>query len=155
MNAGNGTGMVGAASRTPANRVVALTGLLAAAVGAGLLYAYGAIVIAVHGPLSAGDPGESHADPISAGLFPLGVVLCTAFGTVLAAYCARRAKRPVRSFVRCAIGLTLLSFALPLSATHTTTATRLLLAGGHVLAAAIVIPVLAQGVRRAAVENGN
>ena len=35
-------------------------GLLAAAAGATALYAYGAVAVAAHGPIHAGDPGAAH-----------------------------------------------------------------------------------------------
>ncbi|MEV6868631.1 DUF6069 family protein [Streptosporangium subroseum] len=112
-----------------------------------------AIVTATYGPLHTGDPGKSHAnanaDAVPAGLFRFGVVLCTELGTVLAVGVVCRAARPQRTFVRVALALTTVSFALPLAPSHTTTSARLLLAGGHVLAAAIVIPGLTWAIRRA------
>ncbi|MFI9838978.1 DUF6069 family protein [Nonomuraea sp. NPDC051941] len=72
--------------------------------------------------------------------FRFGVVLCTALGSVLAVGVVRRAARPQQTFVRVALAPAL---------SHTTTSARLLLAGGHVLAAAIVIPGLTWRSRRA------
>lgn len=126
---------------------------MAGAVGASFLLCYEAIVTATYGPLHAGDLGKSHAnanaDAVPAGLFRFGVVVCTALGSVLAVGVVRRAARPQRTFVRVALALTTLSFALPLAPSHTTTSARLLLAGDHVPAAAIVIPDLTWAIPRA------
>ncbi|MGP3919320.1 DUF6069 family protein [Nonomuraea sp. 10N515B] len=53
-----------------------------------------------------------------------------------------RNRPPQQTFVRVALALSTVWFTLPLAPSHTTTSARLLLAGGHVLAAAIVIPGL-------------
>jgi heme A synthase len=86
--------------------------------------------------------GAGHADPITPASFSIGVVLCTAVGTVLATVLARRAADPARAFLRTALVLTVVSLVFPLTATHTVTATRLTLALGHVVAAALIIPIL-------------
>jgi hypothetical protein len=57
--------------------------------------------------------------------------------------------RPQQTFVRVVLALTTVWFALQLAPSHTTTSARLLLARGHVLAAAIVIPGLTWAIRRA------
>ncbi|MGP3958402.1 DUF6069 family protein [Nonomuraea sp. 3N208] len=57
---------------------------------------------------------------------------------------------PRQTFVRVALALTMVWFALPLAASHTTTSARLLLVGGHVRAAVIVIPGLTWAIRSAA-----
>jgi protein-S-isoprenylcysteine O-methyltransferase Ste14 len=54
----------------------------------------------------------------------------------------RRAAVPARAFLRTAVVLTVVSLAFPLTATHTDTATRLTLALGHLVAAALIIPIL-------------
>jgi hypothetical protein len=63
-------------------------------------------------------------------------------GTLLAAVFARRADRPRRTFVVTTIALTLLSI-VPDAIADAHVSTRLTLALTHVVAAAIVIPVLA------------
>ena len=72
---------------------VLVTGAVAAAAGAAVLYAYGALAQALSVPMRAGEIGASHADAIT-------------------------------------------------PASHTATTTRLTLALGHLIAAAIVIPIL-------------
>jgi hypothetical protein len=121
---------------------VPAAGAIAAVAGAAVLYGYGAVARALAGPMQAGDIGASHADPITPASFSLGVVLCTAVGTVLALVLARRAAAPARVFLRTAVVLTVVSLVFPLTATHTDTATRLTLALGHLVAAALIIPVL-------------
>ncbi|MFI6742262.1 DUF6069 family protein [Nonomuraea sp. NPDC050451] len=86
---------------------------------------------------------------VPAGLLRFGVVLCAAFGSVLAVGVVRRAAPPQQTFVRVALAVTTVWFALQLALSHTTTSARLLLAGGHVRAAAIVISGLTWAIRRA------
>jgi Family of unknown function (DUF6069) len=126
---------------------VAGAGVVAIVAGAAVLLAYGAIAVAIHGPMQAGDYGASSAAPINAGSFAFGVVFSSFFGVVLAVALARWAKHPARTFFRAAIVLTLVSLAAPMSASHTTEATRLVLAGGHIVAAVVVIPVIARALR--------
>ncbi len=67
-------------------------------------------------------------------------------GTVLAVVSARRATRPRRTFVVTTVVLTFASI-VPDVLADATTATKLALAFTHVVAAAIVIPVLASRLR--------
>jgi hypothetical protein len=122
-----------------------------AAAGAAVLFGYGAVAVAIHGPMQAANHGASHAVPITAASFAIGVLFSTFVGTILAAAIARWASHPARTFLRAAIALTVVSLAAPLAASHTTEATRLILAGGHVVAAAVVIPVIVKALRRPAV----
>ena len=125
-----------------------LAGSLGASVaGAAVLLGYGALAVALHGPMQAGDPGASEATPINAASFPIGVLFSSFLGIVLAVAIAHWAKRPARTFQRTAIALTVVSLAAPLAATHTDVATRFLLAGGHVVAAAVVIPLIVRSLR--------
>jgi hypothetical protein len=120
----------------------------AAAAGSGVLFAYGAAALAIHGPMAAGDPGAAKAVPIVASSFPVGVLFSAFLGTVLAVVLARWAADPARTFGRAAVALTAVSLAAPLAASHTTEATRLILAGGHLVAAAVVIPLIVRALRR-------
>ena len=76
--------------------------------------------------------------------FALSTLGCTAVGVVLAVALVRWAKRTARTFVAVTMVLTLVSFAGPVTTGHATTATRLVLALTHVVAAAIVIPAVAR-----------
>lgn len=71
-----------------------------------------------------------------------------AVATVLAVVLARWARRPGPTFVAVTTVLTLASFAAPAMAGHATVATKLVLDLSHVVAAAIVIPVLAERLGR-------
>ncbi len=71
------------------------------------------------------------------------VLLGTVIGIVLARQLARRATSPRSTFVRTTVLLTALS-CIPDAVVTADTATKLALAGTHVLAAAIVIPRLAR-----------
>ena len=127
--------------RPPVGRVL-LGCVVGAAAGAAVLLGYGAIAIAIHGPMHAASHGADHADPITAASFAIGVLFSTFFGTILALALARWAKHPASTFLRTAIALTAVSIVAPLAASHTDEATRLTLAVGHVTAAAVVIPVI-------------
>jgi hypothetical protein len=134
-------------SRPPLRRV--LGGCAAgAAAGAVLLLGYGAVAIAAHGPMQAGDPGASRAVPVTAASFAIGVLFSSFFGTLLAVAVARWANDPARTFLRAAVALGVLSLAAPLAASHTTEATRLILAGGHLVAAAVIIPAIVHALRQ-------
>jgi Family of unknown function (DUF6069) len=128
---------------------VSVTGLIAAAAGAAVLYAYGALARALSVPMRAGEPGASHAQAITPASFASGVVFCTLAGTILAMILAARAADPARVFVRTTVILVGVSLVFPLAASHTAASTRLTLALGHLIAAAIVIPILALRLTRA------
>jgi hypothetical protein len=129
--------------RTPFRRV-AVGSVAAAVAGAAVLFAYGAAAIAVHGSMSVGDPG--HTVPITAASFAIGVLFSSFFGVLLAVALARWAKRPAQTFTRAAIALTVVSLYAPFTA-QTDTATRYLLAVGHVIAAAVIIPLVVRSLR--------
>ena len=121
---------------------VSAAGAIAALAGAAVLYAYGTLARALDVPMRAGEIGARHAQAITPASFAAGVVFCTAAGTILAMVLARRAARPARAFLRTSLVLVAVSLVFPLAASHTATATRLTLALGHLIAAAIVIPVI-------------
>jgi hypothetical protein len=120
--------------------VSALAGL-AAAVATEL---YGIVARAAGVPMEAGSIGASTAEPITVGMFAMGTLICTFWGTVLAVLLARWAAGPARTYRRVAVALAALSLAGPLAAGDTAASTKLMLAGAHVLAAAIVIPTVAR-----------
>ena len=99
-------------------------------------------LLALSVPMRAGEMGASHAQAITSASFASGVVFCTVAGTILAMILAARAAGPARAFVRTTLILVAVSLVFPLAASHTATTTRLTLALGHLIAAAIVIPVL-------------
>lgn len=121
---------------------VAGAGGFAALAGAAVLYAYGTLARALDVPMRAGEIGASHAQALTPASFAIGVVFCTVAGTILAMVLARRAARPARAFLRTSLVLVAISLVFPLAASHTATTTRLTLALGHLIAAAIVIPII-------------
>ena len=129
---------------------VSVTGAAAAAAGAAVLYAYGTLAQALDVPMRAGEIGASHAQAITPASFAIGVVFCTVAGTILAMVLARRAAHPARAFLRTSLVLVAISLVFPLAASHTATATRLILALGHLIAAAIAIPVITARLSHAA-----
>lgn len=128
---------------------IPVAGAIAAAAGAIVLYAYGALAQALSVPMRAGDPGASHAQAITPANFAVGVVFATVAGTILAMILAARAADPARAFLRTALVLVAVSLVFPLAASHTPAATRLTLALGHLIAAAIVIPLITLRLARA------
>jgi heme A synthase len=104
--------------------------------------------------MSAGNIGSDTAQPITVGMFAMGTLICTFWGTVLAMILARRALHPAKTFARATIALTVFSLASPLAAGGTATSTKLTLAIAHLLAAAIVIPVITRRLTHAPGKNG-
>jgi heme A synthase len=103
--------------------------------------------------MSAGTIGSDTAQPIAVGMFAMGTLICTFWGTVLAVILARRALHPARAFARATIALTAFSLASPLAAGDTATSTKLMLALAHLLAAAIVIPIITHRLTHAPGKN--
>ena len=128
-----------AAART--RRSVALVCIAAGAVALAVIEAYGAIARAAGVPLRAAALGAHTATQVNAGWLAFGVALGTFWGTVLAVAFARRAARPARAFLATTLPLLVLSLAGPLTA-HATDATKVTLACGHLIAAAVIIPVV-------------
>jgi hypothetical protein len=130
----------------PARRVLRVSaggaaGWLAATAA---IEAYAAIVRAAGVPMQAGAPGAHTAQHLTAGTFAAAVFLCTLTGTALALLAARFSDRPARTFAVTTVLLTAVSLASPLDAAHTAGSTKLFLACGHLIAAAIIIPALAR-----------
>ena len=113
-------------------RATATAGVLAAAAttaGAAVLRAAG-VPLAVHGKI-----------PLAA--FAQLTFIAAVSGGVLLAVLIRRGSAPRQRFVRITAGLTVLSCAAP-AAFADTTASKTALVALHLLAAAIIIPVLAR-----------
>jgi hypothetical protein len=130
--------------------VSALTGMAAAAV----TELYGLAARALGIPMSAGNIGASAAQPITIGMFTMGTVICTFWGTVLSVLLARYATSPARAYVKVAVALTAVSLVAPLGAGDTVTSTKVMLAIAHLLAATIVIPTVARRLSHAPGRNG-
>jgi hypothetical protein len=123
-------------------------GAVAVAVTALILYGYGSAVQALGVPMHAGEIGASHADAITSGSFASGVALCGTIGIVLAIVLARFAAHPAARWTRITVTLVAISLIFPLSASHASVSTRIALAGGHLVAAAVIIPVIRGRLRR-------
>ena len=90
--------------------------------------------------------GVSFADHTGEGIpvlaFPQLTLVFSFIGVGIAAVLARRARRPRRTFVRTAVALTVLSFVPDLTFGFDAASAATLIAA-HVVAAAIVVPVVA------------
>jgi hypothetical protein len=102
--------------------------------------------------MAAGGIGAATAGPITVGMFAMGTLICTFWGTILAMLLARYASRPARAYARTAVALTVISLAGPLTAGATATSNKLMLAFAHLIAAAIIIPMV--GRRLARIDGG-
>ena len=127
------------AARTPVWRVGALSGMAAAVAATAVAVAAKAVDV----PMKAAPKSAEIGRSIPLNGFAVSTLACAAIGTILAVVLARKARRPARTFVVATTVLTLVSFAGPVTTGHATTATRVVLALTHVVAAAIVIPALA------------
>ncbi|GGK44491.1 DUF6069 family protein [Streptomyces flaveus] len=131
-------------TRSLATRPVWLVGVLATLAGAVVTEVFALIARGAGVSMDAASPGAKEAAEIPVGGFAGGVVFWSIAGIVLAVVLARWAKRPARTFVVITVALTALSMAGPAAAPHTATSTQIVLAVSHVVAAAVIIPVLAR-----------
>ncbi|MFJ4245835.1 DUF6069 family protein [Streptomyces iakyrus] len=136
------------ASRTESGllstRPVWLVGILATLAGAVVTEAFALVARAAGVPMEAASPGAKEPAAIPVGGFFGGVLFWSVAGIVLAVVLARWAKRPARTFTVTTVALTALSLAGPAVAPHTATSTQIVLAASHVVAAAVVVPLLAR-----------
>ncbi|MEV6587361.1 DUF6069 family protein [Streptomyces acidicola] len=131
-------------TRFLAARPVWLVGVLATLAGAVVTEAFALFARAAGVPMDAASPGAEEAAEIPVGGFAGGVVFWSVAGIILAVALARWARRPARTFTVTTVALTALSLAGPAVAPHTATSTQIVLAMSHVVAAAVIIPTLAQ-----------
>ena len=122
----------------PVWRVGAVAGVVAAAATTAVALAAKAADV----PMVAAPKTAEVGRDIPMSGFAVSTLGCTAVGVVIAVLLARWARRPARTFAVVATVLTVLSFSGPVTTGHATTATRLVLALTHVVAAAIVVPAL-------------
>ncbi|MBR8640012.1 hypothetical protein KEF29_13715 [Streptomyces tuirus] len=127
-----------------AARPVWLVGVLATLAGAVVTEAFALLARVTGVPMEAAGPGAKEAAEIPVGGFGGGVVFWSVAGIVLAVVLARWAKQPARTFTVTTVALTALSLAGPAVAPHTATSTQIVLAASHVVAAAVIIPLLAR-----------
>jgi len=98
--------------------------------------------------LEAGSIGARTSERIPIGGFATATLMCGAVGVLLALAFARWANRPKRIYNVVALALTALSFVPSLAAGHTTGGTKVTLCLGHIVAAAIIIPVVSARLSR-------
>ncbi|MFI6850825.1 DUF6069 family protein [Streptomyces sp. NPDC050416] len=125
-------------------RPVWLVGVLATLAGAVVTEAFALVAWAAGVPMEAASPGAEEAAEIPVGGFGGGVVFWSVAGIVLAVVLVRWAKQPARTFTVTTVALTALSLAGPAVAPHTATSTQIVLAVSHVVAAAVIIPLVAR-----------
>jgi hypothetical protein len=126
-------------SRSPLTRTLPRATASAAVLGAAATTAGAAVLSAAGVPLAA------HGAIPLAGFAQVTFVAAVTGGLVLAVL-NRYGSAPRRRFLQVTVGLTTLSIAAPATLADTT-ASSIALAGLHVLAAAVIIPVLARRAR--------
>jgi hypothetical protein len=127
-------------ARRPVWQVCYLASLAASVV----VEAWGLAARAIGVPMRAAGLGSQHATSITVGMFALGTIVVTFWFTFAVVLMARFSKDPGRTYLRTALPLLALSLAVPLTAADTATSTRLTLAAAHLIAGAIIIPVVAR-----------
>ncbi|SIR86775.1 DUF6069 family protein [Micromonospora avicenniae] len=125
-----------------ATRPVWLVSVLAGLAAAIATELYGLAARAVGIPMVAGNIGASVPGPITTGMFAMGTVTSVFWGTILAVLLARYSRRPARTYLWTTIALTAVSMAGPYLAGATAASTKVMLALAHIVAAAIVIPLV-------------
>jgi hypothetical protein len=140
-------------TRTTA-RPVSRAGLAASVAAAIAAQATGQIAHAAGVPLRAGNIGAATAEKIPTGGFATMTLMWGVVGVLMAAAFARWARRPARTWITTTVALTAVSLLGPALAGATATSTKVTLALAHIVAAAVIIPVVArrlpeQGTRRA------
>jgi hypothetical protein len=132
----------GGIGRALATRPVWQVGILATLAGAAVTEAFGLAARGMGVPMEAASPGAKEAAEIPVGGFAFGVLFWAVAGIVLAVVLARWARRPARTFFVTTTALTALSLVGPALAPHTAVSTQIVLALSHVVAAAVIIPVV-------------
>jgi hypothetical protein len=127
-------------SRRPVWQVSYLSGLAASVA----VEIWGLAARAAGVPMRAAGLGSSHASTITIGMFAMGTMVVTFWFTFAVILMARFAKHPKPIYLRTALPLLALSLAVPLTAADTAISTKLILAAAHLIAGAIIIPVVAR-----------
>jgi hypothetical protein len=130
--------------RRPAWQVCYLSGLAASVA----VEAQGLAARAAGVPMRAAGLGSHHATPITVGMFAMGTMVVTFWFTFAVILMARFAKNPRRAYLRTTLPLLALSLAVPFTAADTALSTKLTLAAAHLIAGAIIIPVVARRLAR-------
>lgn len=128
----------------PIRRTAWRAGATATIVGAVAAAAYGWLLDTTGVPMLAGGPGATRAQEVPIVTFAWGTAMLTIVATLIAVTVSRRARRPRHTFVMTTGVLALISVGLPLAAGATATSTKLTFALGHIVLAAIIIPIIAR-----------
>ena len=131
-------------ARRPVWQVSYLAGLAASVI----VETWGLAARAVGVPMRAAGLGSHHATPITVGMFAMGTMVVTFWFTFAVIVMARYAKNPRRAYLWTALPLLALSLAVPITAADTAVSTKLTLAAAHLIAGAIIIPVVARRLSR-------
>src|ERR1700729_2686875 len=131
-------------ARRPVWQVSYLAGLAASIV----VEIWGLAARAIGVPMRAAGFGSHHATSITVGMFAMGTMVVVFWFTFAVIAMARFSQNPRRIFVRTALPLLALSLAVPLTAADTATSTKLTLAAAHLIAGAVIIPVVARRLSR-------
>ena len=99
-------------------------------------------------PMRIAGLGSHHATPVTVGMFAMGTMIVTFWFTFAVVLMARFSKNPRRTYLRTALPLLALSLAVPATAADTAVSTKLTLAAAHLIAGAIIIPVVARRLSR-------
>ena len=127
-----------------ARRPVWQVNYLAALAASVVVEVWGLIWRAAGVPMRAASLGAEHASVITVGMFAMGTLVVTFWFTFVVVLIARFARDPRRIYLRTALPLLILSLAAPILAADTATSTKIVLAVAHLIAGAIIIPVVAR-----------
>jgi hypothetical protein len=120
-----------------------MVGLAAAVAGAVVTSLFAVVADAVGVPLEVASKSGGTPEAIPAAGFATIVLAAGVIGTLLALAFDRWAKRPARTFLIVTGVLALVSMASPFMAQEATTATKVTLGLSHIVAAAVIIPIIA------------
>ena len=131
-------------ARRPVWQVSYLAGLAASVA----VETWGLAWRAIGVPMRVAGLGSHHATQGFVGMFALGTMVVTFWFTFAVILMARFSKNPRRTCLRTALPLLALSLAAPLTAADTPVSAKLTLAAAHLIAGAIIIPVVARRLAR-------
>lgn len=112
--------------------------------GAAAVALYGWSLDAAGVPMRAGGPGATVSEPVTPATFATGTAILTVVAIGLAMMLRRRASAPRRAFLTTTVALAAASLVLPLTAGATAASTKVWFAVGHVVIAALILPILAR-----------
>ncbi|WP_034263552.1 DUF6069 family protein [Actinospica robiniae] len=127
-------------SRRPVWQVAYLAGLAASVV----VEVWGLAARLADVPMRAAGFGSHQASTITVGMLAMGTMVVTFWFTFVVIALARFARDPARIYLGLTLPLLALSLLVPLTAQDTAVSTKLVLAAAHLIAGAVVIPIVAR-----------